>query len=167
MKNMKKRNRVLPANLRKKESWLGKKVLMVTFFVFAAMVFGVFSFDLDNASRMDEFILEEPAPRSYFAPFNLAYIDKGKTEALLLEKSETVPKVYSVSKNINKQISEGVDSFFIIMDRAQKIEEPEKSKKELENLPFQIPEASIEYLLSEKKLDEARKHLEFFLIYAL
>ncbi len=123
--------------------------------IVCALVF--FGQDLNDPHK-EEFILEEPALRSYFSPVALSFTDEKKTEALRREKTKTLPLIYRVDPGLNAQIHERIEQFFNALTQGQKNRYDERAQ-EWESLPFKLPQSSLKELLSEKQLDNVKEQV--------
>ena len=127
------------------------------FFLAAGLVCAILFADRPLTADQQEFVLDEPAVRSYFAPFSFSYVDAKKTEELRSSAAANVPPVYRVDDGVNKKVFERVDRFFQIIAEAKQ-EQLQNGQPRWKTLPLQIPTSSLNSLLDTRLWKEVKTH---------
>ena len=103
-----------------------------------------------------EFIVGEPAPRTLFSPFELTYVNEGATESLQQEKAQNVPPVFSIDPSVFKNAEEKIAHFFEAVQDVRKSRR-EGSPAEAGQLPFEVSEPSLKFLLEDANILQIRE----------
>ncbi len=105
--------------------------------------------------EQQEFVQDEPAPRSFFSPVSFSYVDEAKTEVLRLEKQKNSPPVYRVDPVLTANIRQLAESFFIALQEIRSEKEKTGTLPQKE-LPIHLPSFSLESLLSAKDIAQVQ-----------
>lgn len=115
-----------------------------------------------------EFIVDEPAPRSLFAPVPVTYENTEETAELRQKTAAEVPVVLSLQPEKNKEIRDKINAFLEVLERA-KISQAagQDAGPILAQLPFFVPDPALKTLMAYPTMDEVRKNLELALTQTL
>ncbi|HOW59496.1 MAG TPA: HDIG domain-containing protein [Candidatus Omnitrophota bacterium] len=134
----------------------------IIFLMSAVLVCGIIFFGRTLVPSQQEFVLGEPALRSYFSPFSFSYIDEKKTEELRNIAVKNTPLVYKINADLNKRVLGQVNQFFQIVEDVRK-EDLENGEIRWKKLPFQISTNSLNALLKKDLLEEVKKSVSLLL----
>ena len=152
----------LAAKFPKKAWWSSRTVHCVLFLSSFLLTSFLINFELPQGVVGREFMVGEPAPHSFFSPFEISFVDEKATGLLKAEKKSEVALVYLVNEKVAKEASAKVDRLFELAHEAKQ-NTSEGEKPELSELPLEISESTEKFLLSTDSLDETRKHIEVLL----
>lgn len=110
----------------------------------AAFLIGVITLAAQKSlpSIKKEFILNEPAPRTVFSPFHVAFIHEVETRRLREEKRSQLPPVYTLDPKVNRLIFSQVNGVFKEFAEAEEADKPEAFQ-----FPWPLSPSSREFLL--------------------
>lgn len=146
--------------------FLSRSITPLIFAFSALLICGMIFFTRSLVPDQQEFVLEEPALRSYFSPLSFSYVDEKKTEWLRGEAEKAIPPVYRVDANINKQVTDRANLFFQHIDEARQ-EHLVTGESRWKKLPFQIPATSLNTLQDMLTAEEVKINVMSLLSYYL
>lgn len=133
--------------------------LRIGLFAFSALFISlILVVEKDPTVDGGEFTVGEPAPRSLFSPFDLAYTDAEATEAIKRQAARKIPPVYRVKFSAADSLREKVDQVLAIVHdfRIRKMETPDLASDSL-NLSLELSGPTRQFLIETADLEELRK----------
>lgn len=106
-----------------------------------------------------EITVGEPAPRTFFSPLNLTYVNEGETQLLREEKRKEILPVLRRDPAMLTDIREKTTRFLTKLG-TEKENRLAGKPGDLSNFSVKISEAAMQYLLTDAALDETGKALE-------
>ena len=122
------------------------------FFLSAAIACVILFWNRPLGFEQQEFMLGEPALRSFFSPSSFSFVDEKKTSNLRNEQLRSVPPVYHVDSKHNKATTEQVDEFFEIASEAHQ-QYLQRESIRWKKLPFEVSSKTLETLSRSTDLD--------------
>ncbi len=116
---------------------------------------GILFFDFEPVIGKHSFTLGEPAPRTYFSPLTITFVNEAKTAEARKNAAQAVPPVYVFQRDVEKHAALEVDKLLETLKNIQSAA-PQEPKAEF---PFELSEVSAKAFLAESSLDEIQKTL--------
>lgn len=127
------------------------------FFVSFLLATGLVVFEFPSDMARQEFAIGEPAPRTFFAPFEIAYVNEPATEEIRQQKISQVPHVFDLQPQVTTEIKDKIAQFFNHLTLPPVPPSPDGVRAFPAPLPFEIPADSLKTLEDEKNFQEAQK----------
>jgi len=148
----------------KRPAWADAFWRGALFTLFFALTTAVLVFEFDSAIRTHGFFVGEPAPRTLFSPFSIAYVNEEATQALKKQSIQSVSEVFTLDPAVEKQAGERADQLFQVLNRVQTARALGQEIKEGDTgLPLGLSPATVKYLVDEPELEDVRKNLELLI----
>lgn len=120
--------------------------------VSALFATGIVAFELPSEMARQEFSIGEPATRSFYSPFEIAYINEPATEKIRQQTALQVPPVFDLQSESTTETKNKIAQFFDALAAPVLPATP---------LPFPVSEASLKVLENDLYLQETQKTVGF------
>jgi putative nucleotidyltransferase with HDIG domain len=127
--------------------WLVRIALYLASFALAT---GIIFFELpSDMGRPQALTIGEPASRTFFAPFQISYVNEPATDEIRARKASQVPHVLELQPEITNEIKNKIALIF----------NPDPESAGLQVLPPGVPHEALRILRDERNIQEAQKAL--------
>lgn len=109
-----------------------------------------------------EFAIGEPAPRTFFSPYELSYVDEKETAELRTAASQTILPVFVLSQEANQVVQKKNEDIFNLLSQIKAQGENERDPRWAQ-LPIPISRDDRRWLLSRRHLEETQAYVQSYL----